>query len=132
MTREEKQLLLVDLCARLPYGVKVYYQKLELPFTLFEVNLKGEVLTLTDDIQTNYFVQYVQNSKPYLRPISSMTEKEKKEWYGVIWKSQECSIENSETSTTYVSDWLLEHHFDVHGLIKRGLALEAPKEMYNI
>jgi len=132
MTREEKQLLWVDLCARLPYTVKVYYQKLELPFTLFEVNLKGDVLTLTDDIQTNYFVQYVQNSKPYLRPMSSMTEKEKKEWYDVIWKSQECSIENSETSTTYVSDWLLEHHFDVHGLIKRGLALEAPKEMYNI
>lgn len=125
MTAEEKQLLLIDLCSRLPYGVKVK-------------NKHGQIRTLSignADLARLFYDDFSVYSEknlslPLLRPMYSMTEEEKKEWHDVIWKSQECSIENSETSTTYVNDWLLKHHFDVHGLIKRGLALEADKEIY--
>ena len=127
MTIEEKRLLFTDLCGRLPYRVQVK-------------DNSGKVKTLSlgnaDLARLFYEDSSIYGEKelslPYLRPMSSMTEEEKKEWHDVIWKSQECSIEKSETATAYVTDWLLEHHFDVRGLIKRGLALEAPKDMYKI
>ena len=81
--------------------------------------------------------------KPYLRPISSMTEEEKHELYQVF---QECST-NIKTFPAYaeffiyadiinsidmanVIDWLNAHYFDYRGLIGKRLALEAPKGMY--
>lgn len=62
----------------------------------------------------------MENIKPYLRPMSSMTKEEKKEYNKLLcWRSPK-----------KVFDWLNAHHFDYRGLIKKGLALEAPKEMY--
>lgn len=131
MTAEEEQLIFKDICARIPYGLIVH--SLGLPH---EQKLVGYI----PDIE-----EY--NIKPYLRPMSSITEEELKELnekYGNIayffiqeppyyhglqaQHSDIGSIEISEFSEIY--DWLLEHHFDFRGLIEKGLALVAPKDMY--
>lgn len=124
MTQEEKQLLFKDLSARLQYGVKV------------EVIWK-EKLTDVDGYEgklTSTTIMLIENDevicRPYLRPLSSMTEEEDKEYAKVIVKSQDCSFENSESATTIVNDWYLSKGFDVRGLISKGLALEAPEGMY--
>ena len=118
MTQEEKQLLLKDLYARSPYGVKVWYP-----------NGNGAISTvkgIIDDIC--YFNEnpihgnfcYIETVKPYLRPMSSMTEEEKEEYV------------NTFLAMWDAVDWLNAHHFDYRGLIEKGLALEAKPEMYKI
>ena len=109
MTQEEKQLLLKDLCARLPYGVK----------------FQGEDSNVYTLDAANYFALQVEGVvfKPYLRPMSSMTEEEctkKEELFGSY------ILDNNPA---YI-DWLNTHHFDYRGLIEKGLALKAPKGMY--
>ena len=121
MTQEEKELLLKDLCARLPYGVKVEYNgkvySLSRPYINFMCIINGAGEEFPS----------VEKCKPYLRPMSSMTEEEK-ETYECFFNEDgliNCSF------YVYV-DWLLEHHFDYRGLIHMGLALEAPNDMYVI
>ena len=112
MTQEDKELLLKDLCARLPYGVKY--------------NFSGnEGCDYELDIITRISVDDafpIEDCKPYLRPMSSMTEEEWKEYNQTIGKS---------FSFTNEVDWLNSHHFDYRGLIEKGLALESPEGMYN-
>ena len=64
--------------------------------------------------------------KPYLRPMSSMTEEEKKELNNVL----EFQYYSDDSCMCESTDWLNAHHFDYRGLIERGLALEAPEGMY--
>ncbi len=116
MTQEDKQLLLRDLSARLPYGVKVeidgYYSHI----------LKGiDGDTISTDRGINYPLRLV---KPYLRKMSSMTEEEKNEYF-----DRTMTIDIVQTSKEVI-DWLNAHHFDYRGLIEKGLALEAPEGMY--
>ncbi len=112
MTQEEKQLLLKDLCARLPYGVIVQ-----------DRNGTHTLIPGNTELGTEYI-------KPYLRPMSSMTEKEEKDY---ILLSNHCivtSIGFVRIEAQILIDWLNEHHFDYRGLIEKGLALEAPKDIY--
>lgn len=137
MTKEDKQLLLKDLCARLPYRVK--YETEYGPRIINDLFIYSNGPVYTDhevgDYNEIYGVELI-NIKPYLRPMISMTEEEAKEV---------CRLENFENhiigvipnNHTYhftvgdaVIDWLNEHHFDYRGLIEKGLALEAPKGMY--
>lgn len=73
----------------------------------------------------------------YLRPMSSMTEEEEKEYNQLCYNCQEQDsvdyniTELDRTQLIYVVDWLNAHHFDYRGLIEKGLALEAPEGMYN-
>ena len=119
MTREDKELLLKDLCARLSYGVKV------------QVN--GEICTLIEidyeesscgvkHIDRHLSGEDIEKVNPYLRPMESMTEEE----------AQDMPLSEALHSSCYVGviDWLNEHHFDYRGLIEKGLALEAPENMY--
>lgn len=130
MTNEEKELLLQDLCARLPYGVMFYYDNNE------PLKVEGVVCNIVYFKAYNYQTEGdesyadITECKPYLRPMSSMTEEEKKEFIKVLVKSQDCSCENNESATTIVNDWYLSKGFDVRGLIPKGLALEAPEDMY--
>ncbi len=117
MTQKDKELLLQDLCARLPYGITVYDYDRE------ETREMG--LGTLHDIIINDL-----ECKPYLRPMSSMTEEEKKEYAKVVVKSQDCSYKNNESATTVVNDWYLSKGFDVRGLIPKDLALAAPEGMY--
>ncbi len=109
MTQEEKQLLLKDLCARLPYGVK----------------FQGEDSNVYTLDTANYFVLQVEDVvfKPYLRPMSSMTDEERQDFaYYVAHGSNSVALD--------FVDWCNANHFDHRGLIEKGLALEAPEAMY--
>ena len=146
MTQEEKQLLLIDLCARLPYGVKIYIDSSkygELIGALDAVYPSEERIIVDNlnkaiapiDVRCGGFRLEDTLVKPYLRPMESMTEEEKKEYKGISgwWESQYDNyfdgyiLENNISDTI---DWLNEHHFDYRGLIEKGLALEAPEGMY--
>ena len=152
ITEEERKLLLKDLSARLPYGVQCSCTwSHEVPNGT--TGCVQELSTfLIDEIEIMDNPEYdcqICDVKPYLRPMSSMTEEELKELndkYGDIayffiqdppyyhglqaQHSDIGSIEISEFSEIY--DWLNAHHFDYRGLIERGLALEAPEGMYEI
>lgn len=133
MIQEDKQLLLVDLCARLPYKVvaQVTYKDSEGWKTedrkVLGAYADGQVYV--DCVYTN-----IENVKPYLRPMSSMTEEEKKEFYTFQYKftlqAHEYQELNKETFSEYL-DWLNKNMFDYRGLIPKGLALEAPEGMYD-
>ena len=117
MTQEEKQLLLVDLCARLPYEIIV-----EATYKDGE-GWKTEdrkLLGIYEDSQVYVDAVYanIENVRPYLRPMSSMTEEERQE-YGLVL-CDELSINQY--------DWLNSHHFDYRGLIEKGFAIEVTKE----
>jgi hypothetical protein len=123
MTQEDKQLLLRDLCARLPYGVKISYVSLD-------GKICGEPITLT---QIDYKFD-IEEVKPYLRPLSSMTEEEEKE-FGKIFELELKAIEAPEghtivsaASSTFEIDFYNKYHFDYRGLIEKGLAIAVTEE----
>ena len=149
MTQEEKELLLQDLCCRLPYGVKIQRGVNYKPMQLWSVGILelGIFNRAYYNNGLNNDSYSVMEIKPYLRPLSSMTEAEKEEFK----KLTDCD-DVTETGFGYVeggtledyistlpfkllgvvTKWLLSHHFDYMGLIDKGLALEAPKDMYNV
>ena len=112
MTQEEKQLLLKDLCARLPYGVMVHFEGWN-PEKLLEINLRIDVFNAMGGLPI-----------PYLRSFSSMTEEEENEYRAI--NCYEGLFPRNEEALDYV----LEHHLDFRGLIEKGLALEALEGMY--
>lgn len=126
MTNEEKQLLIKDLCARLPYGVIVHFHDINVDD--YDRQLIGEDL--------DYIELDGRSCKPYLRPISSMTEEEKNErnfycGYKPYYEEEDCGERYlTEYDMPDYIDWLNTHHFDYRGLIPMGLALEAPEGMY--
>jgi hypothetical protein len=101
MKQEDKQLLLKDLCSRLPYEV-----------ILLSLNRK---VTYQTDGNTAVELLIEEGWKPYLRPMSSMTEQERKEYWDITSVSNHCAA----------IDWLNAHHFDYRGLIPKGLAIEV-------
>jgi hypothetical protein len=135
MTQSEKELLLKDLCARLPYDVKV--------------EAKGLLKMIADDYDNrdiinahvlnglnlrDYFKTYsidsiekvplfnrkgVCNIKPYLFPLSSMTEEQKSQYSFFLTRI----IDGYDSSL--LIDWLNKNHFDYRGLIPKGLAIDA-------
>lgn len=121
MTQEDKQLLLKDLSARLPYLVKGLYQwKGNVPFDReLDGGLYNELYLLLHSTEYSSF-------KPYLRPMSSMTEEEENEYRAI--NCYEGLFPRNEEAL----DYILEHHLDFRGLIEKGLALEAPEDMYKI
>lgn len=136
MTQEEKQILLMDLCMRLPYGVicKRYGNAYE----LVDVDIKrGLVYLLRGEQYVPYSITAGDEIKPYLRPMSSMTEKERKEFdkFCVIdelaWKGGNLQgyINQAEIMRNGIK-WLNANHFDYSGLIPMGLAEEAPEGMH--
>lgn len=119
MTQEDKDLkdiLLKDLCARLPYGVKVqsysYEDDIETVKTLHNMDSDGYMSTLEYDTLKNI-------TKPYLFPMSSMTNEQYQEYLSTCMGR----YEYNQTLRTY--DWCNKHHFDYRGLIPKGLALDA-------
>ena len=112
MTQEDKELLLKDLCARIPYGVKGCCE--------------GETLSTTPlcwyaehtlEYSVNYMV--IKNEwRPYLFPLSSMTEEQKRELE---------QIKNNEDAPYYhdINDFFLKYHLDNRHLIEKGLAIDA-------
>ena len=123
MTQEDKELLLKDLCARLPYEVKGLYQwKGNKPF---DRELTG---TLYDELFSSLNSTGDSTFSPYLRPMSSMTEEERNEFHD--WRMLIDELLVGQQAKYF--DWLNSHHLDYRGLIEKGLALEAPEGMYKI
>ena len=123
MTKEEKQLLLKDLSARLLYGVKLRY--------IEDLVTKKVSHTIT---LNNVYLEHIVNGdadiKPYLRPMSSMTEEELEQCRATC-KNRPIGKSVLDYATIETFDWLNKNHFDYRGLIEKGLALEAPAEMYS-
>lgn len=124
MTQEEKQLLLQDLCGRLPYGVKVELH--EDICTL--LGYSDEFVMLTANVPTGQQTN-ISNIKLFLRPMSSMTDEEDKD-FALIQTNFYVDGFLYPFAATNMVDWLNSHHFDYRGLIEKGLAIESPKGMY--
>ena len=125
MSEQDKQLLLVDLCARLPYGV-ICTDNRHGDSRIFNIDVEDESVYYTD------FDEYgsIENCKPYLRPMSSMTEEEDKEWQYYKGKIAESCDDLLEQRIEECHGFFNSHHFDFRNLIGKGLALEAPDGMY--
>ena len=127
MTQEEKELLIKDLCARLPYsGVQIYVS--------YEDGFKYDKTLTYEDVKNYCQLPACSTTivKPYLRPLSSMTEdeynelKELSSYYGLAPFED---IHNWTPNYELIG-WLNAHHFDYRGLIPKGLAIEAQPEIY--
>ena len=139
MTNEERQLVTTELCSRFQYGL------------ICEITKDG--VTITDKLQIGgltYFLDGTLEVKPYLRPISSLTEEEMDRLFEILnidgngndgneWiKINDIGILRLFTNTgrdfyeiAEALDYLHSIHIDYRGLIHKGLALEAPEGMYN-
>ena len=130
MTQEDKMLLIKDLSSRLPYGIHVQH-------------ISG-VSCILHDISISIYHKYDENSnicnvicyidlfrdgssigieqfKPYLFPLSSMTDNQKQEYQYIT----ERWMYDSSYSISDSIDWLNKKHFDYRGLIEKGLAIDA-------
>ena len=122
MKKEDKDLQLRDLCARLPYGVKVKTPNDDEVYTLLSLNPNKGIAVIGmpfDDVFATSKVK-VEDIKPYLRPMYSMTEKEEEEYEEVVRGSFEKQLE-----------FYQRKHLDFRGLIPKGLAIEATEDMYS-
>lgn len=117
MKQEDKDLLLKDLCARLPYGVKVLYEN-----EIFEIEY---VCPMYEEVKLNNHVNWtigIDEVKPYLFPLSSMTLEQSKIYHELIGGMFETSaLINFEV----LEDFFHKNHFDYRGLIPMGLAIDA-------
>ena len=127
MTQNEKDLLIKDLCARLSYGIEVEYNSIKCE--VLSIDTYNEELTIR--VCPGYCpVVKLEDVKPFLFPLSSMTEEQKKEYRKVCELDTEIlenhPMDGSPFPAMYNSqDWLDAHHFDYRGLIPMGLALDA-------
>jgi hypothetical protein len=147
MTQEDKQLLLVDLCARLPYGVigvvKHYDEVDDSPADVlgtlqgFDNNSKEIKFVYlpdyTDDVGAYNWFSYIR-FKPYLRPLSSMSDEEYEEFGATRLEHQLKCLEIDEKRKAFEAgikfdaedlEYLYSHHYDIRGLIPKGLALST-------
>ena len=117
MTQEHKELLLKDLCARLPYFTKA--------------QIKNEIVVL-DSIcdDDGYYFNFIgddregvniEKIKPYLFPLSSMTDEQVEEWQSLMIRDSYGILYH----TIYSFDYLYKNHIDIRGLIPMGLANDA-------
>ena len=119
MTKENKELLFKDLCARLPYNVICQVEFRENGKYNSKVMLLSGIFTDEAYFTTKGGSIYSNEYKPYLFPLSSMTEEEKLMYEGLMIGTDNISY------MLDVIDWLNSHHFDYRGLIEKGLAIDA-------
>lgn len=113
MTQEDKELLLKDICARLPYGVIIQIKD----WTVLDAELKiGHINRLQiNDVEL----------KPYLFPMSSMTDEQKVIYGDLCYSIIQSLAKNMQSELNELINWLNAHHFDYRGLIEKGLAIDA-------
>ena len=141
MTQKDKELLFRDLCARIPYNVKCYNSK-------YRPDLAEEIICITVNynhpcVQLGTYLYKLEQVKPYLFPLSSMTEEQEKEIQEITGNPEYACITRKtdglelwlnfiDTDPTIwldaifeVQDYLNKNHFDYRGLIEKGLAIDA-------
>ena len=123
MTIEEKQLLLKDLCARLPYHPKI---------NIYNDSWEGCQIGEFDNELWYHHIEAFNCDRieiiPYLRPMSSMTADEQQKYYDLTHQEEDdiwgkCLFDK-------MVDFCNKNHLDYRGLIEKGLAIEAPEEIY--
>lgn len=123
----DKELLLKDLCARLPYGVKISIPELWVSEKKIEV--LNEIFKGDDGLyRVNDNGMLIEHIKPYLSPLSSMTEEQRKELNDTLINLNLKALSDevsSEVIATYEIDFYNKNHFDYRGLIPKGLAIDA-------
>lgn len=136
MKFNEKDLLLKDLCARLPYGVKVQCLSHQIPLKILSINPNG-VTWVTGDKGYPFEVDCIEYIKPYLFPLSSMTEEQYNEIQTISGKDcmEHMEIEKEWRNNSpfthlplyqhRVIEFFHKYHFDYRGLIPMGLAIDA-------
>ena len=143
-----KKIFDADISARIPYRLHccVYNHDREVwveDDILYNYDLGGNCQTLKILNERGACLMYYQ-IRPYLRPMSSMTEDEKQEMHRLLSPTGTATYQNTGIATPLshfgdfipyeymarVLNWLNAHHFDYDGLIEKGLALEAPEGMY--
>ena len=122
MNQEDKELLLKDLCARLPYKVKVN-EAIHGDFTL--IGLTNERVFTTCEIEGCHNDFPIENIKPYLFPMSSMTEEEHRMLDSMCNGVEMMSRLSGLKMFDKAFDWLDKNGFDYRGLIPKGLAIDA-------
>ena len=147
MTQENKELLLNDLCGRLPYGVigrceidasydtsfDTVFQTHK--FTAEAYGIKEDLLLVTPLIEDNDEQTYAEEEvadgvsildfTPYLFPLSSMTEEQKVIYGDLCYSVIQSLANNMQSELNELINWLNAHHFDYRGLIEKGLAIDA-------
>lgn len=124
MIPEDKDLLLKDLCARLPYGIKCSFG---VDDAIYEICGINPVSCGASEIQATHIKSGINGDftinacKPYLFPLSSMSEEQKREYQYIT----ERWMYDSSYSIGDSIDWLNKNHFDFRNLIGRGLAIDA-------
>ena len=118
MTQEEKELLWKDLCARLPYGVIV--DNPSPAGGMWDEVISIDTSTKTVTLLYNGPVFSIDEVKPYLFPLSSMTEEQEKEYNNLNCYELGCFPHSEEAL-----DYLTKNHFDYRHLIEKGLAIDA-------
>ena len=134
MEQTDKELLLKDICARLPYGIKAsYYGAEEECETWDEIGC----VTLNGYVDIGQYSLPIEGIKPYLFPLSSMTKEQLFEVQEILGKNEiEIDdgflriVDSDRNVITYleilaVLEWFYKNHFDINGLISKGLAIDA-------
>ena len=128
ITQENKELLFKDLSARLPYHVRV---KVWLKDGTTEEGVLDLEHNYADVLLDAFYYNKIKDIKPYLRPMSSMTEEEKEDYKDLLY----CVKYGVDTvayltlfAVNMLTDWFNAHHFDYRGLIEKGLAIAVNEE----
>lgn len=139
MTQKDKELLLKDLCARMPYGVNglIIVHITTNKDSSFDDIINGKYYDRFANPQKSWY-DNIPCIKPYLRSMSSMTEEELNTYARLVGSvSHSLSLEKivnykkvDMDDFTFLSNWLDKKMLDYRGLIPMGLALEAPEGMY--
>ena len=136
MTQEDKEILIRDLCGRLPYGVKAYIKNWS---NVSRKYYEGVYIVESIDPSLNSILANSERSsvdvivgyddyeiKPYLFPLSSMTEEQYDELYiDSRVKNDSIDVLDALANDMDAIDWLNKNHFDYRGLIEKGLAIDA-------
>ena len=128
MTQENQELLFKDLCGRIPYGVKCQVYNFSLPYTLSGI-IPSRLFWVYQELyfeeldykECNGFVD-IKHCKPYLFPLSSMTEEQKEE-FDRLYTYDALIVEPQWK----LIDFCNKHHLDYRGLIPMGIAIDATK-----
>ena len=139
MEKTDRELLIKEISSRLPYGIKVQVfgwdeekGEVAVPLKVYSINTDGYI-----SLEYNHYdveSVYIEDCLLYLRPMSSMTEEEERE-FGKIFELELKALEAPEghtivsaASSTFEIDFYNKHHFDYRGLIPMGLAIEVTDE----
>lgn len=121
---EDKKLVLKDLSARLPWSVKVLTPNDQEAYTLLALHPNKNIAAIGFEMDGMYVTSKVKidDCKPLLRPMPSMTEEEKREYKHLV------AFSGSSMGAVNFVDWLNERHFDYRFLIEQGFAIAVTEE----